>query len=383
MNQNFEFPDINNIKGSNVYSWIKRDYPELYRYIMTNKDDRSFSEQLYLFYHDLTKPPTCEVCGKPVKFKGFEKGYPKTCGRACTARHPEYKLKSKQTCLEKYGVDNPRKSLEVKLKAVATCLEKYGVESPNQLKEVKIKQKLSKTQKYGNPNYCNPEAIKRTKKLRYGDPTYNNREKSKQTCFERYGVEHTTQIDDMKIKSKRTKLLRYGDSGYTNREQSSKTTYEHYGVSYGIYIPGARTTKSKDSRPNINFKNMLDKLNISYEREYRLGNFIYDFKIGSTLIDVNPSITHNSTINVFGGPVKDKWYHFNKTKNAHLNGYQCICVWDWIDPRSILDKNSQQNVQSEEPGEHWYNLKTHEHIEGHIDNPGPAFVLIWDDGQKS
>ena len=29
---------------------------------------------------------------------------------------------------------------------------------------------------------------------------------------------------------------------------------------------------------NINFKNMLDKLNIRYEREYRLGDFIYDFK---------------------------------------------------------------------------------------------------------
>ncbi len=37
------------------------------------------------------------------------------------------KNKSKQTCLEKYGVENPFQSQEVKDKCKQTCLEKYGV----------------------------------------------------------------------------------------------------------------------------------------------------------------------------------------------------------------------------------------------------------------
>ena len=278
-------------------------------------------------------------------------------------------------------MDNPRKSPEIKLKGIKTSLEKYGVESPNQSDQVKKKQRKTKKEKYGDPNYCNTNAIRKTKESRYGDPNYNNREKSKRTCLERYGVETSLQSDDIKKKARQTKYLRYGDPDYTNREKSIKTTYEHFGVSYGIYIPGARNAKSKDSRPNIKFKKLLDRLGVDYEREYRLGDFIYDFKIGDLLIDINPSITHNSSINIFGGPVKDMWYHFNKTKNANIYGYQCVCIWDWLDPEKILGIDLSKVKQTSQPMEHWYNLKTHKHIIGHMDDPDPGYVLIWDDGQ--
>ena len=38
-------------------------------------------------------------------------------------------IKTKNTCLEKYGVDNPMKLNIVKEKSKQTCLEKYGVDN--------------------------------------------------------------------------------------------------------------------------------------------------------------------------------------------------------------------------------------------------------------
>lgn len=61
--------------------------------------------------------------------------------------------KAKLTCLDKYGVDNPRKSKEVQLKIKQTMLDRYGVEYPLQHIEIKEKLKLTNVKKYGVSNY--------------------------------------------------------------------------------------------------------------------------------------------------------------------------------------------------------------------------------------
>lgn len=60
--------------------------------------------------------------------------------------------KAKETCLEKYGVDNPRKNDYIKRKAKETCLEKYGVDNPSKNKEVLDKIASSHYAKYGVSN---------------------------------------------------------------------------------------------------------------------------------------------------------------------------------------------------------------------------------------
>ena len=65
--------------------------------------------------------------------------------------------KRKQTCLEKYGVENVHQSQEIKEKCKQTCLEKYGVDNP--AKNEAIKQKTKETNeklwpdKYGLGNH--------------------------------------------------------------------------------------------------------------------------------------------------------------------------------------------------------------------------------------
>ena len=60
--------------------------------------------------------------------------------------------KLKNTCLEKYGVDNVRKSKEIKDKIKSTNIEKYGFENVFQSEFIKDKIKTTNIEKYGVEN---------------------------------------------------------------------------------------------------------------------------------------------------------------------------------------------------------------------------------------
>ena len=95
----------------------------------------------------------CKTCGTIIPFPKWDSDY---CCIKCVNNDPNIKMKIKNTCLEKYGVENAAKSKIIKEKSKQTCLEKYGVEFTTQ--------------------------------------TIIMKEKSKQTCLEKYGVEHYTNI---------------------------------------------------------------------------------------------------------------------------------------------------------------------------------------------
>jgi hypothetical protein len=78
----------------------------------------------------------------------------------------EFKLKGKQTKLEKYGDENYNNIKKHK----ETNLEKYGVDFVLKKKEFRDKGKITKLQKYGNENYVNVEKRQKSKR----DIYYNN-----------------------------------------------------------------------------------------------------------------------------------------------------------------------------------------------------------------
>ena len=97
----------------------------------------------------------CKICNKPTRFVSISIGYKDTCSNKCSAIYT--KDKRIQTCLQKYGVDNPTKSKEVRQKISntvkseecqnkikATCRLKYGVDYANQAECIKSK-KITKT----------------------------------------------------------------------------------------------------------------------------------------------------------------------------------------------------------------------------------------------
>ena len=103
--------------------------------------------------------------------------------------------KRKETCLEKYGVENAMSNESVQNKIKLTNLQKYGVEYTFQSEQYKIKYKSTVLKKFGVENVSQNEDIKK-KKIK--------------TCLENYGVEHPSQSNKIKQKKIETSLKNYG-----------------------------------------------------------------------------------------------------------------------------------------------------------------------------
>lgn len=125
-------------------------------YFQTSEGE-TYSEKLYLFIKDISKP-LCPVCHKnKLKFINTVEGYRKTCSSKCSNNSSERLKKSKETCLKKYGNASYRNREQYK----KTNLEKFGHENPNSSPEIKEKKLNTYREKYGvdNPSKI-PEVIK-------------------------------------------------------------------------------------------------------------------------------------------------------------------------------------------------------------------------------
>lgn len=111
--------------------------------------------------------------------------------------------RTKETCMEKYGVSNPSQSTIVKDKKKDTFMSHYGVDNYSKSEErnsniANIVAKSNETclERYGVKNYSQSEECKEKRKdifrERYGCDYYSQteecKEKYKQTCLEKYGV---------------------------------------------------------------------------------------------------------------------------------------------------------------------------------------------------
>jgi hypothetical protein len=157
--------------------------------------------------------------------------------------------------------------------------------------------------------------------------------------MEHYGVDNPMQSDEIKQRIRETNIKRYGVpynfQSDEVKERISKTCQEKYGVNWACMRPEARAYSS-DSGPNREFASLLDSYHISYEREFHIGNFSYDFRVGNTLIEIDPYATHNSIWDPFGGEGVSSDYHFNKSHLAEEHGYHCIHIFDWDDENKII-----------------------------------------------
>ena len=194
---------------------------DIYEYLINRYDDSdSLKETLFRIYNGIEEHPKCPTCGKPLVFKGI---FFKFCSNICAQSSDEIKQKIKQTCLEKYGVDNYNKTKESKEKIKQTCLEKYGVEYFWQSDECKEKIKQTCLEKYGVDSPLKSEKI---------------RNKGKQTCLEKYGVDNPAKLEENKEKVKQTCLKKYGTISTTQckeiRDKIKQSCLEKYGVdNYG------------------------------------------------------------------------------------------------------------------------------------------------------
>ena len=187
-----DIPDLKNstrFTRSEVY--LKNHYPDFYEYIMNRYPIPDyFPEKLYWYAHKLEGRPICPVCGKELKFITFIDGYKKFCSTVCNNQSYETKERKRQSCLRKYGVENPAQLQSTIDKMKKTCLEKYGVENPSQAQTIKDKKIETSLKHYGVPS---PNMIKEIK------------DKIKQTCLERYGTDNYSKTSQFLEKAYNTK----------------------------------------------------------------------------------------------------------------------------------------------------------------------------------
>lgn len=180
------------------------DYPNIKTYLDNRFNDYSsnYKEILDRIRFHIEIRPKCEVCGDNVKYRGLLNGIPtyKTyCSCSCAQKSEKTRLKYKENCIKKYGVDNTLKLKEIQEKRKRTLYKRYGVTIPSKSKEIQNKIKNTCKEKYGveNPLLSSKirDKIKETCIDKYGSiSVLGNSDFMKSKIKEKYGVEYVTQI---------------------------------------------------------------------------------------------------------------------------------------------------------------------------------------------
>lgn len=355
---------------------IKKHFPKDYEIIInTFPESFSFPQKLYHYINDDfdLKLGICPVCGKRCVFEYFKIGYRKHCSNKCEANDPKIKekrnrtnlllygnicslhgkeieAKTKATMLRKYGKDNPMAVERFQEKARRTWMKKYHVSHPLRTRCIMDKLEQTNLKRHGAKQIFSlkkfQEKSRATVRRKYGKDYVSQvdefKEKAKQTNFKKTGFYYPMQCEATKEKSRQTCLKKYNHKIASQadevKEKIRQTNLKEHGIEWYCMHENARKYSSNNSKPNLYFAKKLDDRNILYEREFPLGSYSYDFKVGDILIEISPTITHNSVLNVFGGKPKDPMYHYNKTLCALNHGYKSITVWDWDNIDKIINQ---------------------------------------------
>ena len=101
-------------QGRTNERFIKKNYPNEYVDIL-GYPGKKFSEKLYNYFYNCPIH-ICPICGKETPFRTILYGYSEFCSVECSYKSSNRIKKIKQTCLERYGVENPSQSKEIQKK---------------------------------------------------------------------------------------------------------------------------------------------------------------------------------------------------------------------------------------------------------------------------
>ena len=266
--------------------------------------------------------------------------------------------KRQATNLERYGVDNPRKSEAIKTKIRQTNQERYGAVTFTASQAGKDQIKQTKLDHFGDANFNNMEANKATKQKRYGDTTYNNRDKNRQTCQERYGVDHGgllpkaaeghraniaerlgyTELFTQLLGDRDKAVSFLKDKHYSLIDLMPLFNAPYYTVQAWVtrldlkeWVDISKGT-SQYEKQVLDFLYGIGVVNIvQHDREVlqsgqEIDLFLPDYHLG---IEVNGDYWHSSLF-------KQRSYHLAKSKQAERQGIRLIHIYEyeWCSPSS-------------------------------------------------
>lgn len=269
-------------KPSTHYIRNKDKYPNITNYIINRyKDSKTFRESLDRMKFGIEERPVCKYCNKETVYRCLG-NYAPYCSRKC-ANNANLERR-KETCLLKYGFDNPAKSEKVKEKGRQTCLNKYGVINAGWAPEVR-------------------EKIKKTNQERYGvDMPLQSKEilnKTKETSKEKFGTEYYMRTKEFREISKEIFLNKYGyeyaiKSPIVRKKLSNKLNTEE--VRQKIYETKKKNHSFNTSKPEEELFLYIKSKFPMVKRQYHCKRYPYncDFYIPSLdlYIEFNGSDLH-------------------------------------------------------------------------------------------
>lgn len=233
-------------------------------------------------------------------------------------------------------------------------------------------------------------------------------QKIKNTSMLKFGVDNFTKTEEYKLKTIKTNMAKRGVPYHTQtkewKENQSQiwdslsekeklsiqqkrvnTMNELYGVDYFCIHQDSRNKNKRDSKPNLEFKQLLEEngflIDEKENREFSLNNYSYDFKINDILIEINPTTTHNSTFGIYGGNPLKQNYHFLKSQNALKNGFKILNVFDWVSKEFIIKCLKYGFEIKERPIKRYLvNINSFQYLESNDPLPDNKWVEIYDDG---
>lgn len=317
------------LKDRAILNKINAAYPE---------SDMSLEEKLYCFYHNLKNIPDCPICSKKLKLIQLNKGFQKYCSRTCMYKDKEHWNNIKNTCVEKYGVDNPGKSKEIKEKIESTNLERYGFKSSFQNRYVQEKFKLNCIEKYGADNPNKLEAVKKKKEetfLRnYGTstPAENNKIKTKMkdTNLRRYGYLSPLLNEEVKEKTRSTNIERYGVEYHLQNSDQLEKIKEINQKRYGVdFYPQSEEFHSRQEE-------IQEKVYKTKKKNKSLGKSKEEFELLEILLEKFPDTLHQHRSDVY--PFVCDFYIPSEDLYIEYQG-------NWTHGKEPFDENKEEHLE--------------------------------------
>jgi hypothetical protein len=249
-------------------------------------------------------------------------------------------IKKKETCLIKYGVENPLQSKEIMNKLQETNLIKYGNVCSLHNSEIEKKVKETNLNKYGSEYALQCEKVKEKQKqtnlIKYGTEFVSQlqevKDKIKNTCLEKYGVNHPSKTQEIKTKHKQTNLKKYGVECNLQlevcKEKIKNTCLEKYGTEYA--------TQSEEVKTKIK-KTCVEKYGVEYSSQTQQ----FKDKCKQTCLEKygveyssqDPTISEKSSKNAY----KAYDYIFPSGRVERIQGYENFMLNDLLQKEGILE----------------------------------------------
>mgnify|MGYP003571250476 CR=1 FL=1 len=287
----------------------------------------------------------CKYCGKYLTYTAsINNGI--YCSKTCKWNDPDWKNKCANKTI----------SEETKLKAKQTCLKKYGVENISQLESTKERKRHTVLKHFGVEHPMQSKEILN---------------KSKQTLLTKYGVEHISQVQSIKDRKKRKqyilnfkKLSKYSDyvlpnftvedylkNGINNQSwicvKCGKTFVQKYMHSTGHIYELSCCPRCLDCYPFVSGYSYKEKEVVDFIKSIYNGEIIENTRKLISPLELDIVIPEKKLAIEFNGNYwhseqsgTDKNYHLNKTNLCEQKGYQLIHIfqyqWSNLQKQNIL-----------------------------------------------